>query len=113
MWGSGEPRREFLHADDLADAVLHLMDRYSDGGIVNVGVGSDVSIRELGELIAEVVGYRGRIVFDPAKPDGTPRKLLDVAKLAGLGWTARIGLRDGIAATYRWWLEHGAATRAA
>ncbi len=105
MWGSGTPRREFLHADDLADAVLFLLDRFSDGSIVNVGIGEDLTIRELGELISEVVGYRGAIVFDASKPDGTARKLLDVGKLSALGWRARTPLRQGIEATYRWWLD--------
>jgi len=101
VWGSGRPRREFLHVDDLADAALYLMQHYDAGEIVNVGVGHDIAISELAELIADVVGYSGRLVFDPAKPDGTPRKLLDVSRLTNLGWSARIGLRDGIAAAYQ------------
>ena len=103
LWGTGEPRREFLHVDDCADALVHLMQHYSDAGPVNVGVGEDVSIKELAELIAEVVGYTGGFVFDTSKPDGTPRKLLDVSRLAGIGWKARVGLRDGLAETVRWY----------
>jgi len=106
VWGSGTPRREFLHVDDLADACLFLMQRYSDERIVNVGVGEDVSILELAELVQRVVGFAGRIVLDPDKPDGTPRKLLDVSRLTALGWQARIGLEDGIRETYRWFLAH-------
>ena len=100
VWGSGTPRREFLHADDLAAAVVHLMNGYSDEAPVNVGCGEDLSIRELAEMIAEVVGYTGRISWDRSKPDGTPRKLLDVSRITALGWTPRIPLREGIAATY-------------
>ncbi len=101
VWGSGRPRREFLHVDDLADAAVHLMNTYDSEDIVNVGVGKDICIAELATLIAEIVGFDGRLWFDPAKPDGTPRKLLDVSRLTSLGWTAKIGLREGIAATYR------------
>jgi GDP-L-fucose synthase len=104
VWGSGAPRREFLHVDDLAEAALFLMRHYEDEAIINVGVGEDISIAELADLIREQVGYRGRIVFDTSKPDGTPRKLLDVRRLRELGWQARIGLREGIAATYAWFL---------
>jgi len=100
VWGSGTPRREFLHADDLAAAVVHLMQSYSEEAPVNVGCGEDLSIRELAELIAEVVGYRGQIVWDTTKPDGTPRKLLDVSRINGLGWKPRIPLREGVVATY-------------
>ncbi|MFO0710524.1 MAG: GDP-L-fucose synthase [Sandaracinus sp.] len=106
MWGTGTPRREFLHVDDLADACLHAMERYDEADIVNVGVGEDLSIRELAELVREVVGYEGEIVLDTTKPDGTPRKLLDVSRLHALGWRAQIGLREGVAGTYRWFLEH-------
>ncbi len=106
VWGTGTPRREFLFVDDLADAAVFLMGRYDDEGIVNVGVGEDVPIRELAELVRDVVGYRGEIVFDPSKPDGTPRKLLDVTRLHGLGWRAKTPLAEGIARTYRWFLEH-------
>ncbi len=111
VWGSGSPRREFLHVDDLADACLHLMDTYSSEEIVNVGVGRDISIRELAELIRDVVGFEGDLVFDPSKPDGTPRKLLDVQRLTAMGWTARIGLREGIESAYRWFLDHEAQAR--
>lgn len=111
VWGSGTPRREFLHVDDLADACLFLMQRYADERIVNVGVGEDVSILELAELVQRVVGFEGRIVLDPNKPDGTPRKLLDVSRLTALGWRARIGLEDGIRETYRWFLAHGDEAR--
>lgn len=100
VWGTGRPRREFLHADDLARACLLLLERYDSDPPVNVGVGADVTIRELAETIADVVGYRGELVFDPTRPDGTPRKLLDVSRLAGLGFRPSIGLRDGIRATY-------------
>ncbi len=106
VWGTGTPRREFLHADDLADAALFLMRHYDEETIINVGVGKDIAIRELAELIRQVVGFRGRLTFDPSKPDGTFRKLLDVSKLRELGWAPRITLRKGIAATYDWFLEH-------
>ena len=108
VWGTGAPRREFLHVDDLADAALFLMEHYDGEGIINVGVGEDLTIRELAELIKEVVGYRGEIVFDTSKPDGTPRKLLDVSRLHQLGWRAKIPLREGLAQTYAWYLEHQA-----
>jgi GDP-L-fucose synthase len=111
VWGTGTPRREFLHVDDLAAASVHLMAHYSDAEIVNVGTGEDVPIGELAGLVAETVGYTGRIAFDTTKPDGTPRKLLDVSKLHGLGWRHRIELREGLAATYRWFLEHEADFR--
>ncbi len=107
IWGTGSPRREFLHADDLADAALFLMKNYNDPGIINVGTGEDVTIRELAGLIGEIAGYRGRLVFDQSKPDGTPRKLLDVRRLNALGWKARIPLREGIRRTYEWYLERG------
>jgi len=100
VWGSGTPRREFLYVDDLADACVHLMQRGHDGPLVNVGTGEDVTIRELAETVMQVVGFKGRIVFDASKPDGTPRKLLDVSRLAALGWRARTGLREGIAKAY-------------
>lgn len=100
IWGTGTPRREFLHVDDLADAALHLMLHYDEEEIINVGTGEDVSIRDLAGLVAEVAGYRGRLKFDPSKPDGTPRKLLDVSRLRALGWKPRIGLAEGIRATY-------------
>jgi GDP-L-fucose synthase len=102
IWGTGAPRREFLHVDDLADALVFLMEHYSDESHVNVGWGEDVSIRELATLVAEVVGFTGSFRYDTAKPDGSPRKLLDVAKLAALGWRPRIALRDGLQDAYRW-----------
>lgn len=106
MWGTGTPRREFLHVDDLGSASVFLMREYSSEEIVNVGVGEDVSIRELAETIKEVVGFAGRIDHDLSKPDGTPRKLMDVNRLTGLGWKAEIPLRDGIESTYRWFLDN-------
>jgi len=112
MWGTGTPRREFLHVDDLADAVVHLAKTYESEDIVNIGVGEDISIRELAELVKDITGYEGTIVNDTTKPDGTPRKLLDVSLLNGLGWKAKIPLRDGIEATYRWFLDHQDALRA-
>lgn len=112
MWGTGSPRREFLHVDDLADAAVFLMENYSGEGIVNVGVGEDITIRELAELVSDVVGYEGEIVNDTSKPDGTPRKLLDVSRLHAQGWKARVALRDGVADTYRWFLEHQDSFRA-
>ena len=105
LWGTGTPRREFLHVDDLADALVHLMKTYDAEGHVNVGVGEDVSIKELAMICARVVGYEGRFEHDTSKPDGTPRKLLDVSLLTSLGWRASIPLEAGIAATYRWFLE--------
>lgn len=101
VWGTGKPRREFLYADDLADAIVFLMERYSDEPIINVGVGEDISIAELAQLVARVVGYEGRLEFDPTRPDGTPRKLMDVSKLRALGWSAKTPLPEGIEATYR------------
>jgi GDP-L-fucose synthase len=105
-WGSGSPRREFLHVDDLADACLHLLEHYDDGVQVNVGTGQDATIREIAGFVAEAVGYHGETVWDTSKPDGTPRKLLDVTRLHDLGWTARTPLRDGIAATVEWFRGH-------
>ncbi|MBO9602029.1 MAG: GDP-L-fucose synthase [Novosphingobium sp.] len=105
IWGTGTPRREFLHVDDLADACVFLMKTYSDDGHVNVGFGDDISIAELTGLVAEVIGFSGAIEHDLTKPDGTPRKLMDSGKLAGLGWTPRIGLREGIAGAYDWFLS--------
>ena len=105
IWGTGTPRREFLHVDDLADAALFLMQNYDSGQIVNVGTGQDVTIAELASAIARITGYTGRMAFDASKPDGTPRKLLDVSRLTGLGWKARISLEDGIASTYRWYVS--------
>lgn len=102
VWGTGMPRREFLHVDDLADACVYLINSYSGSEIVNIGVGKDVNIRELAELVREVVDYEGEIVYDTSKPDGTPRKLLEVSKLHELGWQAKIPLREGVEDTYRW-----------
>ena len=103
VWGSGKPRREFLHVDDLADACVFLMQNYSSPDIINVGWGKDISIAELADLISGVVGFPGRLEFDPSKPDGTPRKLLDTSKLTALGWQPRIELDAGIAGTYDWY----------
>ena len=100
VWGSGTPRREFLYVDDLADACVHLMERDYDGPLVNVGTGQDVTIQELAETVMDVVVFDGRIVYDSSKPDGTPRKLLDVGRMTALGWTARTSLRDGIERAY-------------
>jgi GDP-L-fucose synthase len=106
VWGTGTPRRELLHVDDLADACVFLMDRYDSPEPINVGVGDDVTIRELAELVRDVVGFGGDITFDRSKPDGTPRKVLDVGRIHALGWKASIPLREGIASTYRWFVEH-------
>lgn len=106
IWGSGEPLREFLHVDDLADACVLLMRTYSDPQLVNIGSGEELSIKALAELIAEVVGFEGRFEFDRSKPDGTPRKRLDLARLRQLGWRHRIDLRRGIEETYRWYRQH-------
>ena len=102
VWGTGKPRREFLHADDLASACLLLLEKYDSPEIINVGCGEDISIRELAELICDVVGFDGELAWDATKPDGTPRKLLDVTRLCALGWKPAIPLRDGIARTYEW-----------
>ena len=107
MWGTGTPRREFLHADDCADALVHLMKVYSGHEHVNVGSGSDVTIKELLELVCRVVGYEGRLAHDLSKPDGTPRKLMSADKLRALGWQPRIALEEGVRATYRWFQENG------
>jgi GDP-L-fucose synthase len=108
VWGTGNARREFLHVDDLASACLFLLEKYDSPEIINVGCGEDISIRELAELICDSVGFDGDLVFDTSKPDGTPRKLLDVTKLAKLGWRPTIPLRDGIARTYDWFLKQAA-----
>ncbi|MGH7556146.1 MAG: GDP-L-fucose synthase family protein [Longimicrobiales bacterium] len=108
VWGSGQPRREFLHVDDLSDACVFLMREYESIEPLNVGVGKDISIGELAELVAGVVGFDGRIVYDRSKPDGTPRKLLDVSRLSALGWEAKIGLRDGVTRTYEWYRRQSA-----
>jgi GDP-L-fucose synthase len=107
LWGTGAPRREFLHVDDLADACLFLMRSYDEADHINVGTGTDLSIRQLAELVADAVYPDARIDFDPSKPDGMPRKLLDVSRLHELGWRHRIELEDGIRQTYAWYLEHG------
>ncbi|MBX8465565.1 GDP-L-fucose synthase [Deinococcus sp. RIT780] len=109
VWGSGTPLREFLFVEDLADACLFLMEHVSEPGPINVGTGVDLTIRELAELIADVVGFTGELVFDASKPDGTPRKLMDVSRLAGLGWSARTDLRTGVQQTYDWFLQERAA----
>ena len=106
VWGSGQPRREFLHVDDLAAACVFLLEKYDSPEIINVGCGEDISIRELAELICEVVGFEGELAWDTTKPDGTPRKLLDVSKVHALGWRHRIPLREGVARTYQWFLEN-------
>ncbi|RAJ10527.1 GDP-L-fucose synthase [Chitinophaga skermanii] len=100
IWGTGAPKREFLHADDMADACVHLMHNYNEEGLVNIGTGEDISIKDLALLVQKVVGYEGGIVFDTSKPDGTPRKLMDVSKLASFGWTYKIHLEDGIRSVY-------------
>lgn len=110
LWGSGSPRREFLHSDDAADAMLFLMRTYDRPEFVNIGTGQDITIRALAELIADVAGYRGEIVWDSAKPDGTPRKLLDVNRLHDLGWQHSIGLREGLERTFQWY--HNSQTEA-
>jgi len=103
IWGTGRPRREFLHVDDCADALVHLLQHYSGESHVNVGTGSDVSIAELANLIASIAGYRGQFTYDTSKPDGTPQKLLDISMLQTLGWQSRIGLQDGLQSTYEWY----------
>lgn len=108
VWGSGNPLREFLYVDDLADALVFLMRRYSAAGHINVGAGEELSIRDLAAEIATVVGFRGRFVFDPSRPDGVPRKLLDISRLSAMGWRPRTGLRDGLAKTYGWYVAHAA-----
>ena len=110
-WGSGTPRREFLHVDDLADACLFLMQTYESEDIVNIGWGEDLSIAELAAMVKDVVGFEGDIVYDADKPDGTPRKLMDTSRLTGLGWRPSIGLREGLEQTYRWYLENREAIR--
>ena len=105
VWGTGTPRREFLHANDLADACLFLLERYDSPEIINVGCGEDVTIRELAEMVCDSVGFRGSLVFDATKPDGTPRKLLDVSLLFGMGWRPKIALHDGIRDAYRWFVN--------
>jgi GDP-L-fucose synthase len=110
-WGSGSPRRELLHVDDLADAVLHLLDRYDDDAHINVGTGTDLTIRELAALVAQATGYEGETVWDTSKPDGTPQKLLDVSRLARTGWSARIDVAEGVERTVAWYRAQAGAIR--
>jgi GDP-L-fucose synthase len=105
VWGTGTPRREFLYVDDMADACMHLMKTYSDSELVNIGVGEDITIADFARLVARVIGYRGEIDFDPSRPDGTPQKLLDVSRLARLGWRARTSLEDGLRLAYQAYLN--------
>ncbi|MCE0482870.1 MAG: GDP-L-fucose synthase [Methylacidiphilales bacterium] len=111
LWGTGNVYREFLHVDDLAEACLFLMEKYDSPEHINVGCGEDITIRELAQRVGRVVGFEGKIEWDSTKPDGTPRKLLDVSKLSKLGWKARIGLEEGLQSTYQWWLENGRAKK--
>lgn len=106
IWGTGTPKREFLYSDDLADACVFLMNHYNDDEIVNIGVGEDVTIRELAETIKTVVGFEGELTFDTSKPDGTPRKLVDTSKINELGWSAKVELHDGVQRVYDWYLEN-------
>jgi len=110
-WGTGSPRREFLHADDFADACLHLLERYDGAEQINIGSGTDVTIREVAEMVESVVGYSGETHWDPTKPDGTPQKLLDVSKLARMGWAPQLSLRQGIEATVAWYRNHSGELR--
>lgn len=105
-WGSGKPMREFLYVDDLADACIFLMDNYNDTDIINIGYGSDISIKCLASIIAEVIGYHGKIIWDQTKPDGTPRKLLDCGKINNLGWHPSVSLEKGIELTYQWFIKN-------
>ena len=111
LWGTGTPKREFLHVDDLAAAAVHAMSHYDDDKFLNAGTGEDVTIAELAELLRSISGYQGRIVYDASKPDGTPRKLLDVTRIHALGWRHKIGLREGLESAYRWYVEHAAGAR--
>ena len=111
LWGTGTPLREFLHADDLAEACVLLLERYSQAGHINVGSGEELSIRQLAEQIAQVVGFTGRLEFDPSMPDGTPRKMMDVSRIRALGWKPRIALPEGIRSAYAWYLAHSAEAR--
>ena len=106
VWGTGTPKREFLYSDDLADAAIYLMNTYNGSDLVNVGMGKDISIKELAERIGKTVGYEGEIFFNTSKPDGAPRKLVDVSRLKSLGWEAKIPLDDGLEMAYKWFLEH-------
>jgi GDP-L-fucose synthase len=110
VWGTGTPRREFLHADDLADACVFLLKNYDSPELINIGSGEDTTIRELAELVCEVLGYDGTLVYDPTKPDGTPRKLMDSSRLFSLGWKPKISLREGIAHAHAWFLENQPAS---
>ena len=112
MWGTGSPRREFCHVDDCASACVFLMNKYSDKEIINIGVGKDITIKALGELVKQAVGYRGETVYDASKPDGTPRKLVDTSRIASLGWKTRIALKEGVADTYAWYLQNVASPEA-
>jgi GDP-L-fucose synthase len=107
VWGTGTPRREFLHVDDLAEAIVLLMEKYDDEQLINIGCGEDVSIKELCGIVMSVVGYRGDVKFDATKPDGTPRKVLDVSRVKALGWHPRIRLEQGIRSTYAWFCANG------
>ncbi len=107
IWGSGKPRREFLHADDCAEACIFLLEQTDETTLLNIGAGEDLTIYELAQLVCEVVGYEGELTLDTSRPDGTPRKLLDSGRLRGLGWRPRVGLREGLAEVYRWYLEYG------
>jgi len=111
LWGTGTPLREFLHADDLAEACVLLLERYSQAGHINVGSGEELSIRQLADQIAQVVGFTGRLEFDPSMPDGTPRKLMEVSRIRALGWKPRIALTEGIRSAYAWYLAHSAEAR--
>jgi GDP-L-fucose synthase len=106
VWGTGTPRREFLHVDDLAGACRFLLENYDSPEVINVGYGEDVTIRELAEMIREIVGFEGALTFDTTKPDGTPRKLLDTSKISALGWKPLIPMRQGVEQAYRWFVEH-------
>lgn len=107
IWGTGKPFREILHVDDLAEAIVFLMDKYESPETINIGVGEDLSIKDLAQLVCDVIGFKGKLAFDPSKPDGHPRKLLDVTKIQNLGWKAKISLRDGLKSTYEWALKNG------
>jgi GDP-L-fucose synthase len=107
VWGTGRPFREFLHVDDLAGACVFLMKTYHGSEIINIGTGTDLTIRDLAEMIKDIVSFKGDIVWDSTKPDGTPRKLLDINRISALGWQPRISLRDGLRNTYEWYSKHG------
>lgn len=108
LWGTGKPRRELLYVDDCADACVFLMKNYSDDGMINIGWGDDVTIAELADTVAAVVGFKGRFIYDTSKPDGTPRKLLDTTRINSMGWRPKVSLKDGVALAYRWYLDHAA-----